>query len=121
MTFNTLNFRSKILDVNAYMKEKNISSYLQMKVRRYIEYKYNQEKFGYIKRDIIIESLSKSLKHELFHEAYFKILKKIPIFEKFTNSFLIKLAQNVNELTFGTDQVIYNVLIHNIINEFFFL
>ena len=42
---NELN-RNKMNDLNHYMKKRNIPKNLQMKMRRYIEYMHEEEKFG---------------------------------------------------------------------------
>ena len=91
------------------MKQKNISNYLQMKVRRYIEYIHNEEKFGSLRRVNLVNALPKTLKEDMFIEAYSEVIKKKKIFQKFSSSFINELSQKIIEMKYGSEEIISKV------------
>ena len=105
--------RNKIWDINHYMKTRNISNDLRMRIRRYIEYMHEEEKLGIYRGNQLIKTLSSHLKDELLYDSYFKLISKIPIFTKnFSEPFLKKLTLTVEEITFSPEEIIFEVKIN---------
>ena len=70
-----MELRSKINDVQHYMKTRNVSQNLKMRIRRYMEYMHEEEKMGSQRGELHLNCLSDNLKLELFQEAYGKTNK----------------------------------------------
>ena len=80
-----------------------------MKIRRYIEYMYNEEKFGCLRGENLVNSLSSLLKEELMIDSYQNILIKNEILKNFSQEFINSLSQIAKELTFAPEEIIYKV------------
>ena len=90
------------------MKEKKMNIHLQMKVKKYLEYMFqeNQEQ----KRNMLFDSLSTKLKEEVQIDIYDKILKNSLFFKKnFSESFLKKLSLKFTEITLAPEEMIFSV------------
>ena len=90
------------------MKEKKMSSGLQTKVKKYLEYMFqdNQEQ----KRAMLFDSLSHKLKEEVQIDIYGKVLKNSPFFKSnFSDKFLKKLSLKISEVTLAPEEQIFSV------------
>ena len=66
-----------------------------------------EKKNGFSKGEYtVINSLSSNLRKELKIEAYYKYLKKIPIFKSFSEEFLKNLCPLLKEETFAPEEFI---------------
>lgn len=82
-----------------------------MKVKKYMEYMFEENKNNFQDNSLIKETLSLKLKDEMMHELYFKYLKGNKIlYNNFSEAFLTKLSLSVNEITFGPEDNIELVI-----------
>ncbi len=87
------------------MNKRGINKFLQMKIKKYLEYMFEESKMNY--KDILLtQSLSQSLKEECYIELYGKLLKHNSLFSQFSENLLNKLTHYFNESTFAPDDVI---------------
>ena len=93
------------------MKEKKINPSLQMRIRRFIEFDHAEQKYKSNLENLVFDSLPMDLKQNLYLEANFKIIKKIKIFEKFTESFLKKLTPKFTEFNIPHEEILYQVFL----------
>ena len=93
------------------MVRNNVNFNLQIKVRRYLEYLFNEEKQGDNKGQAILQSLSKSLKDELLMDVYGKIIKNIQFLSSnFSKKFLLTLALKFKEISYAPEEMIFSVI-----------
>ena len=92
------------------MNKRNVESSLQIKARRYLEYVNRQEKRAYQKGEIILSSLSNSLRAEILKSIYGKNFKKeIPFFSSnFSEDFIDALMLRVKEVSYAPEELIYH-------------
>ena len=98
------------------MKEKKISSSLQMKIRRFIEFNHEEEKYRSNLGNIVFQNLPLDLKSDMILEANLKILKNIFIFKNFSENFLKKLAMISKEISVPQDEILFEVSSNKNIN-----
>ena len=102
--------RDKIYAMNQYMKDRKISPSLQMKIRRFVEFQHEEEKFRSNLENVIFNSLPMDLKQNLYLEANLKKVKNIQIFKKFSEAFLKKLTLISEEISYPQDEIVFQVL-----------
>lgn len=97
--------------INKYMEKKNIDYNLQMKIREYFRFIWQEEMTQNVETENeIIEKLSKSLKSELIFESYGQLLKKSPLFfANFTERFLGELMYEIKEVRNIPEDSIFKV------------
>ena len=91
------------------MKDKKISSGLQMKIRRFVEFQHEEERYRSNIENIVFESLPHQLKEKLYFEANFKRVKEIKLFNKFSEQFLMKLTMKFEEINLPRDEILFHV------------
>jgi len=93
-------FRTKLAVINKYMEKKNIDHILQMKIREYLRFIWEEESTQNVEIEKeIIDKLSKSLRSELIFESYGQILQKFPLFfANFSEKFLTELMYEIKEV-----------------------
>ena len=86
--------------INKYMDKKKIDYKLQMKIREYLRFIWQEESTQNAETEMeIINKLSKSLKSELIYESYGQILRNIPLFfANFSEKFLSELMYEIIEV-----------------------
>lgn len=96
--------------MNKFMSRKNISSSLQMKVRQYLRFIWQEELTQNAElEDSIINKLSKTLKEELFLEANGSILNKYSMFfANFSENMLRSLMYKMREIRFNPEDMIFS-------------
>lgn len=95
------------------MKKRGISKYLQIKIKKYLEYMFEESKMNYKETLLLTQSLSQSLKEECFYELYGQFLKKHKVFSQFSDPLLNKLTNYFYEVSFAPDDI-FEVLIMKI-------
>lgn len=102
--------------INKYMERKHISLNLQMKIREYLRFIWKEEFTQNRKiEEKIINTLSKSLKEELFLEAHGSLLNKYAMFfANFSDNTLRQMMYKLQEIRVTPEDIIFSVKI----NEF---
>jgi len=92
------------------MQRKNISYLLQMKIREYLRFLWQEEYAQHAEKEHeIINSLSRNLKEELLLEAYGRTLKKIPLFfANFSDNTLKAMVYKMSEVRFSPQDIIFS-------------
>ena len=107
---NFLNFfRQNLYVMNKFMNRKNISSDLQMKVRQYLKFIWQEELTQNAEMESgIIGKLSRTLKDELYTEANGYILNKYPMFfANFSDQMLKVLMYHMKDARFNPGEAIF--------------
>ena len=95
--------------INGYMKQKNISFELQMRIRKYIQFIWQEEKtHSNLETSRVIDKLSKSLRQELLLQANGVILRELPMFNlNFSEETLRKIVYTMKEVSYIPGDPIY--------------
>ena len=103
--------------ISQFMKRKKINKDLQMRVREYLRYIWQEENAQNIEEEQkIINSLSASLREELLVEAYGNILKNHPMFfANFSEISLRKVVSIIKDIKLIPDE---NVFLQNEQSDF---
>lgn len=109
---NSLIFRVKMGIINKYMEKKGIDYNLQMRVREYLRFIWQEESTQDSElEDEIISKLSKSLRSELMFESYGKILRNSPLFfANFSEKFLSELMYEIKEVRNIPEDILFSVI-----------
>ena len=103
-------FKMRMRDLQHYMNKRNLNKTLQMRVKRYLEYMFQEENEGFQRGHVILGSLSKKLHQDVKIEIYGKILKDMYVFNKyFSEEFISKLSTKFKEITFAPEDIIFSV------------
>ena len=101
------------------MEKKNIDHNLQMKIREYLRFIWEEESTQNAELEAeIIEKLSKSLKSELTFESYGQIFQKYPLFfANFSEKCLTELMYKIKEVRNIPEDNIFTVFFFNFSKE----
>ena len=102
-------FIKNIMVINEYLNKKNINYDLRMRIRKYLEYVWEEELFhNNEEENSIMDKLSSSLKEELLLETNGRILQEISfLVNNFSEETLRKLIFKLRELHFMPGDIIY--------------
>lgn len=97
--------------INKYMERKKVNYNLQMKIREYLRYIWQEEFTQHEKmEEKIINKLSTSLKEELYLNAHGSILNKHQMFyANFSDSTLRQLMYKMVEIRMTPEDLIFSV------------
>ena len=102
--------RHKIQAVNKYLDMKNIDYDLRIRIRKYLEYLYEEKNALVREGQIVVMNLSAALKTEIFQRLNSEIIGKIPILIKiFTPKLLSQLTLLMKEVSFTPEDLIFSV------------
>ena len=95
--------------INEFMMHKKIDFKLTMRVRKYIEYIWNEEKIERLEKESkIINKLSDSLKEELLLKTVNSIMHDFKMFSlNFSEEFLSEITPLINEVRFAPGDSIF--------------
>ena len=102
-------FQRELNVINGFMKKKNINSDLKIRVKKYLEYIWYEEKIEKIdEEEKVIQKLSESMKEELLLEANGSILRNLKMFSfNFSEDFLRSMIPCLQEVRYSPEDVIY--------------
>ena len=88
------------------MNKRAISKFVQLKIKKYLEYMFEESKVNYKDSLLLTQSLSQSLKDECLLELYGKLFDKNKIFCQFSQKCQQKLTHCFYETTYAPDDLI---------------
>ena len=102
-------FQKDLNILNGFMKMKNINFDLRMRIRKYLEYIWFEEKVEVLEeQSLIFDKLSDSLKEELLLEANASILRELRMFSlNFSEELLRNTVPLLKEVRFTPGDIIY--------------
>ena len=104
--------RHKIQAVNKYLEMKNIDYDLRIRIRKYLEYLYEEKNALVREGQTVVANLSSALKTEIFQRLNGEIIGKIPILIKtFTPKLLTQLTLLMKEVSYTPEDLIFPVKI----------
>ena len=99
--------RARVISVNRYMRKQCISVTTQFRVRRYLEYLWDNQKSNALKEKEILALLSGPLRDEVYSHVHGAVILLCPIFEEVETVFLSKLSKLLEGETFAPGDVIF--------------
>ena len=95
------------MQINQYMRKKNIPKSMQVKVRKYVAYTYDPDKKKQMDESSFFQCLSTNLQTELAEYMNGNILTQFKLLSKIlSKKMLQKLATSFKEHTYGPEEVI---------------
>lgn len=92
------------------MRQRNVSTQLQLKIYKQIDYMMKKEYNSPSKGQEILEKISQSLREEVYQDIYGQHLKQIKLLKlNFSQQFLTKISLYMKELIYSPGEVIYKV------------
>ena len=93
------------------MSKNNLNFELKSRVRRYLEFKMeNESNLDSESCEAILKKLTKKMKDEVLLESFGNYIENIPFFkDNFSKSTLEKLSLSLKELSFSPEEIIYQV------------
>ncbi|EDK31574.2 cyclic nucleotide-binding domain protein (macronuclear) [Tetrahymena thermophila SB210] len=101
-------FKQIKFDISMYMRNRNISRNVQLKVFKILEYQNQQEQEGSHKASQILEKVPENIQNDVFMEFYGKILHSCKLFRfHFTEKFINALSLKMREESVGPGECIF--------------
>ncbi|CAG9318440.1 unnamed protein product [Blepharisma stoltei] len=94
-------YREQVVAVNRYMRKKDLPHDLQFRVRRYLEYIWENKKKNNLDEKQILSLLSEPLRDEIYAHIHGVIIKLCPIFEKYEAHFISQLTRALESETYA--------------------
>lgn len=100
-------YREQAVAVNRYMKRKALPHSLQFRVRRYLEYVWENKKKNKMEENQVLILLSEPLRDEIYSHIHGVVIKYCKIFDKYESNFISQLARTLTSETFApSDNII---------------
>lgn len=100
-------YREKCVSINSFLKGKKIPLETRFKVRRYLEYIWDQFNMKTIGELEILQLLSESLREEIFVYTRGSMLTGCVIFKKFNAHFIQQIGKILEVHTFAPDDIMF--------------
>ncbi|CAG9314472.1 unnamed protein product [Blepharisma stoltei] len=102
-------YRDKVLAINAYMKNKEIPGDLRFRVRRYLDYIWENKKHSIMGEIEILGLLSEPLKEEVYVHTRGEILYTCQVFNtSFQKTFILQLTKILEQRTFAPNDTVFD-------------
>ncbi|CAG9311955.1 unnamed protein product [Blepharisma stoltei] len=94
-------YREQVVAVNRYMRKKDLPHDLQFRVRRYLEYVWENKKKSNLDEKQILTLLSEPLRDEIYAHIHGIVIKLCPIFEQYEAHFISQLTRALESETYA--------------------
>jgi hypothetical protein len=97
--------------LNRYMKRKNIDYDLQVRVKKYMEFIWNEEKSENIqKEEEILKKLSSNLRDEVLLQSNGRVLNACNVlFKNFSQKTIKRLTHSIKQIRFSPEEILFEV------------
>ena len=104
--------REQLDQVKSILRNKNLPKDLQIKIRKYLEFVWEQELSENPEQEnLLMSKLSSNLRDEVFLHTNVKYLTSVKFFSIFDKRTLIKLASFMKKVRYSPEEYIFRVLI----------
>ena len=100
-------YRERMMYTNQFMADKNMPRDLRLKVRRYMDYIYENKKQVKVDENEVFHMLNENLKDKINMHIRGVVLNKIKFFEPFGIDFLSDLTEKFSRFTYVTDDFLF--------------
>lgn len=101
------NHRENVMSLNSYMKNKSVPSDLRFRVRRYLDYVYENQSQNNMGEVEILSLLSEPIKEEVYVHTRGQILYSCQAFNSFQKGFLLQLTKLLVQRTFAPTDTVF--------------
>ena len=98
--------RSQTRGVNRFLLKYQVCKSLQSRVRRYLQYRFEEERSKHYDEKALLKSLSASLRKEIYDYVHGAILESVPVFAKLEANFISNLAKYLATGSYSPGDVI---------------
>ena len=99
-------YREQVVAVNRYMRKKQLPYDLQFRVRRYLEYVWENRKKNNMDEKQILNLLSEPLRDEIYAHIHGIVIKMCVIFTIYEDHFISQLTKTLESETYAPGDVI---------------
>jgi hyperpolarization activated cyclic nucleotide-gated potassium channel 2 len=99
-------YREQVVAVNRYMRKKKLPYDLQFRVRRYLEYVWENRKKNNIDEKQIISLLSEPLRDEIYAHIHGVVINNCSIFTIFEKHFISQLTKTLESETYAPGDIV---------------
>ena len=99
-------YREQVVAVNRYMRKKNLPYELQFRVRRYLEYVWENRKKNNMDEKQILNLLSEPLRDEIYDHIHGKIIDWCSIFVIYEPHFIQQLTKTLESETYAPGDIV---------------
>ena len=99
-------YREQVVAVNRYMRKKKLPYDLQFRVRRYLEYVWENRKKNNIDEKQIINLLSEPLRDEIYAHIHGVVINNCSIFTIFEKHFISQLTKTLESETYAPGDIV---------------
>lgn len=100
--------RESVVSVNSYMKNFNLPSDLQFRVRRYLEYRWEHDKSNTMDEEAILQLLSEPLREEIYANIHGKLVRRCKLFDGFGPNFIMQFTKLLKTEIFAPGDSIFD-------------
>jgi hypothetical protein len=105
-----LHIREQLDQVTSILRSKNLPKDLQIKIRKYLEFVWEQEiSESPEQENLLMSKLSSNLRDEVFLHTNVKYLTSVKCFSIFDQKTLIKLASFMRKVRYSPEEFIFRV------------
>lgn len=99
-------YREQVVAVNRYMRKKKLPYELQFRVRRYLEYVWENRKKNNIDEKQILNLLSEPLRDEIYAHIHGVVISNCLIFSIFEEHFISQLTKTLETVTYAPGDIV---------------
>ena len=100
-------YREQIVGVNRYMKKKTLPHELQFRVRRYLEYVWENKRKNNMDEKQILTLLSEPLRDEIYTHIHGVVIKHCEVFKIYDSHFISLLTKALESETFAPGDIVF--------------
>lgn len=100
-------YRERVIILNQYMRHKNLPLDLQFRVRRFLEYAWDNQRKERVDDKDILDWLSDPLKDEIFAQVNGAIVTRCVVFKDFEQLFVLQLSKLLVPESFAPGDVVF--------------
>ena len=100
--------RKRVMSLNSYMKQKELSHDLRFRVRRYLDYIWEHQEKNKMEEDDILDMLSEPLRDEIYAHTRGPVFRSYGLFENFSSSFPQLLSKELSPEVFAPGDSVFD-------------
>ena len=100
-------YREQVVAVNSYMKKKSLPQELRFRVRRYLDYIWENKKKQKLDEKQVLNLLSEPLRDEIYSHINASVIKLCKVFDVYEAYFIAQLTRTLENETYAPGDVIF--------------
>ena len=100
-------YREQVVAVNSYMKKRTLPRELQFRVRRYLDYIWENKKKQKLDEKAVLNLLSEPLRDEIYSHINASVIKLCQVFDVYEAYFIAQLTRTLENETYAPGDVVF--------------